>query len=152
MRLHSILTCLVVFSYCSVVWQMRFILRSSSAALQDYISLIVVYNYTTNFEAHIAAPSSNGVILWHFVEWPVITLGHKRAAWLRLKWKTFSALLALCKENPPVTGGFPSKHQWGGALMFSLICAWANRWANNRDADELRRHCAHYDVAVMCAI
>ena len=33
--------------------------------------------------------------------------------------------------------------------MFSLICAWTNGWVNNQDADDLRRHRTHYDVAVM---
>ena len=33
--------------------------------------------------------------------------------------------------------------------MFSLIYAWTNARANNRDAGDLRRHCAHCDVAVM---
>ena len=37
------------------------------------------------------------------------------------------------------------KGQWRGALMFSLICAWKNGWANNRYAGDLRRH----DVTVM---
>ena len=32
---------------------------------------------------------------------------------------------------------------------FSLICAWINGWVNNRDAGELRRHRAHYDVIVI---
>ena len=42
------------------------------------------------------------------------------------------------------------KHgQWRRALMFSLICAWINRWVNNREAGDLRRHHAHYDVIVM---
>ena len=35
------------------------------------------------------------------------------------------------------------------SLMFSLICAWTNDWANHRDASDLRRHRAHYDVTVM---
>ena len=43
----------------------------------------------------------------------------------------------------------PHKAQWRGALMFSLICAWTNSWANNGDAGDLRRHRAHYDVTVM---
>ena len=38
------------------------------------------------------------------------------------------------------------KGQWHGALMFSLICAWTNGWANNQDPGDLRRHRAHYDV------
>ena len=43
----------------------------------------------------------------------------------------------------------PHKGQWRGALMFSLICAWTNRWVNNRDAGDLRRHRAHYDATIM---
>ena len=42
-----------------------------------------------------------------------------------------------------------TKGQWRGALIFSLICAWTNEWVNNRDAGDLRRHRAHYDVTVM---
>ena len=33
--------------------------------------------------------------------------------------------------------------------QFSLICAWTNNNANNRDTGDLRRYCAHYDVTVM---
>ena len=33
--------------------------------------------------------------------------------------------------------------------MFSLICAWVNGWVNDREAVDLRRHRAHYDVIVM---
>ena len=40
------------------------------------------------------------------------------------------------------------KGQWRGALMFSLICDWING-VNNREAGDLRRHCAHCDVIVM---
>ena len=43
----------------------------------------------------------------------------------------------------------PHKGQWRGALMFSLISVWINGWVNNREAGDLRRHCAHYDVIVM---
>ena len=43
----------------------------------------------------------------------------------------------------------PHKAQWCGALMFSVICAWINRWVNNRKAGDLRCHYAHYDVTVM---
>ena len=37
------------------------------------------------------------------------------------------------------------KGQWRGTLMFSVICAWTNRWV----AGDLRRHRSHYDVIVM---
>ena len=33
--------------------------------------------------------------------------------------------------------------------MFSLICAWTNGLENNREAGDLRRHRAHYDVSVI---
>ena len=63
--------------------------------------------------------------------------------------ETFSALLALCTGNSPVTGEFQSQSQWRGALMFSLIGAWTNDWVNNRVDGDLRRHRAHYGVTVI---
>ena len=60
--------------------------------------------------------------------------------------ETFSALLAPCAGIPR---NFPHKGQWHEALMFSLICAWIKDWVNNREAGDLRRHRAHYDVIVM---
>ena len=63
--------------------------------------------------------------------------------------ETFSALLALCAGiyRSPVNS--PYKGQWHWALMFSLICVWINDWVNNREAGDLRRHRAHYDVTIM---
>ena len=43
----------------------------------------------------------------------------------------------------------PHRGQWRGGLMLSLISAWINGWVNNREAGDLRRHRAHYDVTVM---
>ena len=39
--------------------------------------------------------------------------------------------------------------QWRGALISSLICVWINGWVNNREAGDMRRYRAHYDVSVM---
>ena len=37
--------------------------------------------------------------------------------------------------------------------MFSFIGGWINGWVNNREAADLRRHRAHYEVTAMtCAI
>ena len=33
--------------------------------------------------------------------------------------------------------------------MFSLIWVWINAWVNNREAGNVRRHRAHYDVIAM---
>ena len=43
----------------------------------------------------------------------------------------------------------PHKGQLREALIFSLICVWINGWVNNREAGDLRRYRAHYDVSVM---
>ena len=63
--------------------------------------------------------------------------------------ETFSGLLAICAgiHRSPVNS--PHKGQWRGALMLSLICAWINDWVNNREAGDLERRRAHYDVTVM---
>ena len=59
-----------------------------------------------------------------------------------------SASLALGKiHRSPVDS--PHKGQCGGALTFSLICARANGWTNTRDSGDLRRHPAHYNLAVI---
>ena len=66
-----------------------------------------------------------------------------------IKWNNFP-------RNWPFVRGIhwspvnsPHKGQWRGALVFSLICVWANGWVNNRDAGDLGRHGAHYDVTVL---
>ena len=46
----------------------------------------------------------------------------------------------------------PHRDHWCGALLFSLICAWLNGWVNNREAGDLRRHHAHYDVIAILMV
>ena len=72
-----------------------------------------------------------------------------KTPWWRHQIETFSALLTLCADNSPVPVNSPHKDQWRGVLMFSLICVWINGWVNSREAGDLRRHLAHYDVNVM---
>ena len=72
--------------------------------------------------------------------------------WWRHQIKTFSALLALCTGNSPVTGESLHKSQWRGALVFSLTCASINDWVNNREAGDLRRYRIHYDVILMTVV
>ena len=43
----------------------------------------------------------------------------------------------------------PHKGHRRGALMFSLICSWINASVNNREAGDLRRHRAHYDITAV---
>ena len=66
--------------------------------------------------------------------------------------ETFCASLALCEGIHRWPVGSPHKDQWRGAFIFSLIYAWTYGWTNNRDADDLRRHRAHYDGIVMISL
>ena len=77
----------------------------------------------------------------------VILLGEE-SPWCH-QMETFSALLAFCAGNSPVTCEFSIQRPVMRALIFSLICTWTNSWANNGDAGDLRCHHAHYDVTVM---
>ena len=66
-----------------------------------------------------------------------------------IKWKHFPRHWPFVRGIHGSSVNTPHKDQWHGALMFSLICAWINGWANNREAGDLRRHRAHCDVTVM---
>ena len=128
------------------VWTMIF-LEIISVACADAVSTSPYINYDVEKHDYIlmnmhtaCAVLCSGVTetrSWLYVQW-----------W-RHQMETFSASLALCAENSPVTGESPHKGQWRGALMFSLICALINGWVNNLEADDLRRHHTHYDVIVM---
>ena len=91
---------------------------------------------------------------------------HSCMVWWRNQIETFSALLILCGHRKSMfvcgmgmkicywlcmefTVNSPHKSRWSGALMSYLICAWTNSWGNSRDACDLRRNRAHYDVTVM---
>ena len=69
-----------------------------------------------------------------------------------IKWKHFPRNWPFVRgiHRSPVNS--PHKGQWRGALMFALICVWINGWVNNREAGDLRRHRAHYDVIVMVTV
>ena len=63
--------------------------------------------------------------------------------------EAFSALLAICTGNWPVTGESPSQKPvtWSFDVFFDLR---PNKgWVNNGEADDSRRHRAHYDVIIM---
>ena len=68
------------------------------------------------------------------------------------KWKHFPRYWPFVRgiHRSPVNS--LHKGQWRGALLFSLTCAWMNGWVNSREAGDLRRHCAHYDVTIMASV
>ena len=69
-----------------------------------------------------------------------------------IKWKHFPRYWPFVRgiHRSPVNS--THKGRWRGALMFSLICVWIKCWVNNREAGDLRRYRAHYDVTVMVEI
>ena len=66
-----------------------------------------------------------------------------------IKWKHFSHCWPFAQGIHRSPVNFPHKGQWRGSLMLSLICVWTNGWVNNREAGDLRRYLAHYDVIVI---
>ena len=66
-----------------------------------------------------------------------------------IKWKHFPRYWPFVREIHMSPVNSPHKGQWRGTLMCSLICAWINAWINNREAGDLRRYDAHYDVTAM---
>ena len=81
-------------------------------------------------------------LIQHLLSW----CKHRRFPWWHHQMETFSALVALCEGNHRSPVDSPHTGQRWRALMFTLICAWTNGWANTRDTGDLRRHRAHYDV------
>ena len=69
-----------------------------------------------------------------------------------IKWKLFPRYWPFVRRIHRSPVNSPHIGQWRGALMFSLICVWINGWINNREAGDLRRYRAHYDVTVMLIV
>ena len=66
-----------------------------------------------------------------------------------IKWNDFPRYWSFVRGLHRSLVNCPHKGQWRGAMVFSLICAWTNGWVHNRDADDLMRLRAHYDITVM---
>ena len=69
-----------------------------------------------------------------------------------IKWNHFPRYWPFVRgiHRSPVNS--PHKGQWRGAFMFSLMCVWINGRVNKREAGDLRRYRAHYDVIVMALV
>ena len=64
--------------------------------------------------------------------------------------ETFSALLAFCAGNSPVTGEFST--QQPVTRSFDVFFDLRLNKRLNREAGDLRCHRAHYDVIIMCNV
>ena len=89
---------------------------------------------------------------WENGRWTAKALFFEKSLYIHdrvIKWKYFPRYWPFVWGIHRSSVNFLHKGQWRGALMFSLICVWINGWVNNRDAGDLRRYRAHYDVTVM---
>ena len=104
-----------------------------------------LWNYsqakTTNrYGWYVYADSGNDLVAW----------GNKSVPYMMTSSnEKFPALLALSSGNSPITGEFPSQRPVVRNFDVFFICTWRNGCLNNRDAGDLRSHCAHNDVTVM---
>ena len=66
--------------------------------------------------------------------WPMVCFNVESNHDDVIKWNHFPRHRPFVRgiHRSPVNS--PHKGQWRGAFMFSLICAWINAWANNREA------------------
>ena len=91
-------------------------------------------------EPSFSTPHPGSTSWWWF--WLVSWSSVRVSRW-RHQMEIFSALLTLCAGNSPVKGND------AGLWCFLWSAPWINGWVNNREAGDLRRHRAHYDVIVM---
>ena len=121
--------CLVYPSAFLCTWRKNHVVRLQCC---QYTGILVgrckgIYNWTGLPRIHHVANMHSDIIKWeHFPHyWPFVWGIHQ------------SSVNSL------------HKGQWHGALILSSMCAWINSWVNSREAGDLRRHHAHYDITVM---
>ena len=74
---------------------------------------------------------------------------HHNRSWWRHQMEPFSALLAICAGNSPVTGEFPTQRPVTRSCDVFFDLRLNNGWVNKCEAGDLRHYRAHYDVIVM---
>ena len=92
----------------------------------------------------------------------LVSLGHNEGdVFPQLKWWHFAHMMTssngnsifrvtgLCAGNSPVTGEFPAQRPVAQSFAVFFDLRLNNGWVSNREAGDLRRHRAHYDVIVM---
>ena len=78
-----------------------------------------------------------------------MSIGKIYVSWWRHQMETFSRYWPFVRGIYRWPANSPPKGQGIGVLMFSLICAWMNASVNSREASDLKRHRAYYDVIVI---
>ena len=111
--------------------------------LERFYNCYIIFSYCSGSFDNCSG-ALYGVVAEKLLFWPL----HDDV----IKWKHFPRYWPFVRgiHRSPVNS--PHKGQWRGALIFPFICAWINGWVNIREAGDLRRHRAHYDVIVMLGI
>ena len=81
--------------------------------------------------------------------WHVCLGAASRQSWWRHPMETISALLAICADNSPVIGDFPTQRQVTRSFEVFVDLRLNKGWVNTGEAGDLRRHRVHYDVTLM---
>ena len=146
-------------SKCLKGWSLGTFFRISHVAFHYYSSIqIPVYFVMTiilfAFQICLRVQYINGAQ-------PICVNGQVRIAtnwssfsetWWRHQMEIFSALLALCGGNSPVTGEFPSQRPVTRSFDVFFDLRLNKRMSKQSWGWWLRRHHAHYDVIVMSSL
>ena len=120
----------------------------------DRLMSIMAIHIVQRRRLYIQPPGGEGLFCWPRLALGIIKWLHPQIETFHddvIKWKHFPRHWPFVRgiHRSPVNS--THKGQWRGALMFSLIRDLIHGWVNNREAGDLRRHQAHYDVIVMQA-
>ena len=97
----------------------------------------------TSHENLIAcSPSTSEPPGWNMLYFAWVSVCLTWKTWCCNDIETISALLAFCKGNPTVTGGFPSQRS-RNADFFSVLLVQTNWRTNNWHAGDLKCHGTH---------
>ena len=129
---------------CVALIEFRPYFSSRSAGISLKISSAILKNALWSMKARLLLVSGDALI-----QQCRIPCREFADTWWRHQMETFPRYWPFMRRIHRSPVNSPHKGQWRGALMFSLICEWINGWVNNREAGDLRRHRAHYEVIVM---
>ena len=112
------------------VFQSCFYVKNIGSIMPDQSFVVVVLFCCPCYDA---TNNHTLIIPIIFVGWSI------GVTWWRHQMEAFSALLAICAGNSPVTGEFPAQRpvKRNFDIFFDLrhkFCAWINGWENKREA------------------
>ena len=114
------------------------------------VVIITHYKFGHEFPARNSAPNftTQSSDVWYIC---IFIKSYRSASTHCKQYVRNSCLLYWSFSKMTINGQrlIPHKGQWREVLMFSLICSRIKGWVGNREAGDLRRHRAYYDVILM---